>query len=155
MTLKKQWESNVLAGAATVHNGLFLLLKRSKRESFLPDTWGIPAGQVRRREDPSDACLRELLEETGLQGTVVDLVGYSTFASTRNGIELSNLQLNFLVRAEDRTVKLDPASHSDSRWIALDDTSNDLLDPFTREIMFAACDHYKEIEARLRGAAYR
>jgi len=153
MTLKKQWESNVLAGAATVHNGLFLLLKRSKRESFLPDTWGIPAGQVRRREDPRDACLRELLEETGLHGTVVDLVGYSTFASTRNGIELSNVQLNFLVSVEDRAVKLDPASHSDSRWISLDDTSSGLLDPFTRDIMFAVCGHYKE--TRLRSAAYR
>ncbi len=34
---------NVLAGAATVHDGVFLLLKRSQLESFLPDTWGIPA----------------------------------------------------------------------------------------------------------------
>jgi len=155
MTLKKQWERNVLAGAATVHDGQFLLLKRSQRESFLPDTWGIPAGQVWRREDPSDACKRELREETGLQGTVVGLIGYSTFVSTRNSIELSNLQLNFLVKVKYHAVKLDPASHSDSRWIELDDTNNDLLDAFTRDIMLAAGEHYKEIEARQRSAAYQ
>jgi hypothetical protein len=50
---KRQWESNVLAGAATVYDGSFLLLKRSGRESFLPDVWGIPAGQVQQREDPT------------------------------------------------------------------------------------------------------
>jgi 8-oxo-dGTP diphosphatase len=144
MNRKKQQQFNILAGAATVHDGLFLLLKRSRRESFLPDVWGIPAGQVQHDEDPKEGCARELLEETGLEGSVVDLIGYSTFTSKRGGIELSNVQLNFLVYVDDGRVELDPGSHSDARWISLKDSENDLLDPFTREIMESAQLHYKE-----------
>jgi 8-oxo-dGTP diphosphatase len=144
----KQWQSNVLAGAATVHDGLFLLLKRSKRESFLPDVWGIPAGQVQQAEDPGKACGRELLEETGIRGEVIQLIGYSTFQSRRGGVELSNVQLNFLVLADDDEVRIDEASHSAYRWIPLDDTDSDLLDPFTKEVMLSARRYYKELATR-------
>jgi 8-oxo-dGTP pyrophosphatase MutT (NUDIX family) len=148
MTREKQWEFNVLAGAATVHDGLFLLLRRSGRESFLRNAWGIPAGTVHQDEDPREACQRELLEETGLAGNVVDLVSYSTFASKRRAIELSNLQLNFLVRVDDCEVKLNPASHSEFRWISLDAEDNDLVDSFTRSIMISARQYYKEAASR-------
>jgi 8-oxo-dGTP pyrophosphatase MutT (NUDIX family) len=89
--------------------------------------------------------MRELLEETGLRGKVLDLMGYTTFASHRGKVELSNLQLNFLVYAPDWDVKLDQASHSDYRWISLDESENDLLDPFTRNIMLLARQHWKEV----------
>lgn len=99
-----------------MYDGNFLLLRRSGRESFLPNVWGIPAGQVQRGEDPSEACLRELLEEAGLRGEVIDLIGYSTFTSKRGTVELNNLQLNFLVDASAGDVELNGNSHSDFRW---------------------------------------
>jgi 8-oxo-dGTP diphosphatase len=143
------WEFNVLAGAATVHDGSFLLLKRSSREAFLPDVWGIPAGQVHQDEDPGAACLRELHEETGLRGRVVNLLGYSTFASKRNGVKLSNLQLNFLVHVSASNVKLDRTSHSDFKWIPLDDLHNERIDDFTNEVMSSARDYYTDPGARV------
>ena len=143
MTRERRWESNVIAGAATVHNGQFLLLKRSARESFLPNVWGIPAGQVKPGEDPRDACLRELFEETGLQGTVLDLVGYANFVSRRENVDLSNVQLNFLVRVDDSDVKLDDTSHSEAEWITLGDLGSRLLDSFTRKIMIDVLRHYR------------
>ncbi len=143
-TVSTEWTFNVLAGAATVHDGMFLLLKRSPRESFLPSAWGIPAGQVLRDEDPSMACLRELLEETGLHGRMVGLVGYSTFGSERDSTKLHNVQMNFLVRVPGYDVTLNKSSHSEFRWISLDDLGNELLDEFTREIMKSARSYYKE-----------
>jgi 8-oxo-dGTP diphosphatase len=144
---QQAWEFNVLAGAATVHDGSFLVLKRSSREGFLPDVWGIPAGQVHQDEDPRAACLRELSEETGLRGTVLDLLGYSTFASKRNGVNLSNLQLNFLVQVADSNVKLDRTSHSEFKWIPLYDLHNECIDDFTNEVMSSARDYCKEAGA--------
>lgn len=138
MTQETRWAFNILAGAATVHKDSFLLLRRSTKESFLPAAWGIPAGQLLPAEDPSEACLRELREETGLHGKVVELLGYSTFQSKRAGTDLSNLQLNFLVQVDDRAVKLNYDSHSDACWISLDDTDSTLVDSFTREIMSSA-----------------
>jgi 8-oxo-dGTP diphosphatase len=147
MTEQTRWAFNLLVGAATVHDGSFLLLRRSARESFLPDAWGIPAGQVLPAEDPSEACLRELREETGLHGQVIELIGYSTFLSRRAGTDLSNVQLNFLVHVDDRAVKLNHDSHSDARWISIDDTNSALVDSFTREIMSSARQHLDEIDA--------
>jgi len=147
MIPEARWAFNILAGAATVHDRSFLLLRRSARESFLPHAWGIPAGQVLPAEDPSDACLRELHEETGLKGEVIELIGYSTFQSRRAGTALSNVQLNFLVQVDDPSVTLNHASHSDARWIPLDDTESELVDSFTREIMSTALSHLEEADA--------
>jgi 8-oxo-dGTP diphosphatase len=145
--MSQLWESNVLAGAATVHDGFFLMLRRSYRESFLPNVWGIPAGQVQRGEDPDVACLRELKEETGLRGQIVRLIGFSTFPSKRGSVELNNVQLNFLVDVPDVDVKLNRASHSEFKWISLDDTNSEFLDGFTRKIMLSARRGYEETGA--------
>jgi 8-oxo-dGTP diphosphatase len=135
---------NVLVGAAAVYDDLLLLLKRSERETFLPKAWGIPAGQVQFREDPVDASRRELFEETGLRGKVINLIGYSRFQSERNRVQLDNLQLNFLITASSCDVKLDPLSHCDFRWISLDDLENRLLDDFTKKIAVLARECYKQ-----------
>jgi 8-oxo-dGTP pyrophosphatase MutT (NUDIX family) len=139
---------NVLVGAATVHDGSFLLLRRSARESFLPDAWGIPAGQMLYAEDPTDACLRELHEETGLHGEIIELIGYSMFRSRRAGTALSNVQLNFLVHVDDDKVKLNYNSHSECCWISLEDTESELVDAFTRDIMSSVREHFKGLGAR-------
>lgn len=144
MNRETDWKFNLLAGAATVHDGLFLLLRRSSRESFLPGAWGIPAGQVQRGEDPSVTCRRELLEETGLHGRIIDTIGYSHFTSLRQGVELNNLQVNFLVAVPELDVTLDPASHSEYHWISLDEPDSDFLDEFTRNILESARHRYKE-----------
>lgn len=145
MNSNGHWQFNVLAGAATVCRGRFLLLKRSDREAFLPAVWGIPAGQVMKDEDPGDTCRRELLEEAGLHGQVRCLIGYSTFSSNRKSVKLNNIQLNFLVDVADEAVELDHASHSDYTWISLDEVdNNELLDAFTRDIIKSARDSLKD-----------
>lgn len=147
MTQETPRAFNVLVGAATVHDGSFLLLRRSNRESFLPEAWGIPAGQMRHAEDPRKACLRELREETGLHGKIIELIGYSTFRSRRADTDLSNVQLNFLVHVDDDNVKLNYDSHSESRWISLEDTESKIVDEFTREIMSSARERAKELSS--------
>jgi hypothetical protein len=59
-------------------------------------------------------------------------------------VEISNVQLNFLVVVDDFDVTIDLASHSEYQWISLDDLDNDLVDSFTREVMTAARRTYKE-----------
>lgn len=40
------------------------------------ERWGLPKGIVEKGEDPAQTALREVAEETGLEGEVVDKLGY-------------------------------------------------------------------------------
>jgi 8-oxo-dGTP diphosphatase len=70
------------------------------RESFLPGAWGLPCGKVdiSHGEDPRHAAIRELNEETGLQGKILYYAGRSKFVSNWHGRTVANIQRNYLVR---------------------------------------------------------
>lgn len=89
-----------LAAAIVVHGDKVLVVRRSKRERFLPRAWGVPCGKVDvgAREKPREAVLRELREETGLNAEVVCFVGRSIFESDWHGQKTRNVQRNYLVR---------------------------------------------------------
>lgn len=57
-------------GAVIVQNGRYLLINRLKP----PPGWAGPAGHVDEGEDPENAIIREVREETGLTVTRSDLL---------------------------------------------------------------------------------
>lgn len=52
------------AGIAYVCDGMVLLLKRSASAKAHPSTWGFPAGGIEDGETPTEAAIRESVEET-------------------------------------------------------------------------------------------
>lgn len=65
-------EPEEVATAVTFNHGKakFLLLKRSEDREIHPGKWDFPSGRV-EDEEPRNAALRELEEETGLKGTML------------------------------------------------------------------------------------
>ena len=61
-------------------NNTILLVKRA----FEPGKglWGLPGGFIELNEGPEEAAKRELFEETGLQGTVMRIIGFSCHFGT-------------------------------------------------------------------------
>jgi 8-oxo-dGTP diphosphatase len=90
-----------LAAAIAVHSDRVLIVRRSIREGFLPGVWGLPCGKVDQGESVEEAVLRELREETGLDGEVVRKVGTCFFDSDWHGQRVRNEQSNFLIRPKD------------------------------------------------------
>jgi 8-oxo-dGTP pyrophosphatase MutT (NUDIX family) len=86
-----------LAAAVVVLGDRILIVRRSKKEGYLPRQWGVPCGKIDGAEDPAVAVLRELAEEAGLEGVVTAYVGFSKFSSTYRGQETENVQQNFWV----------------------------------------------------------
>jgi ADP-ribose pyrophosphatase YjhB (NUDIX family) len=62
--------------------------------------WTLPGGGLEFGEDPLDGCLRELEEETGLLGTVLDLAGVDSqcYVLDREGGQVEMHALRILYR---------------------------------------------------------
>jgi 8-oxo-dGTP diphosphatase len=77
------YENPLPCAAALVRNseGEILLVKRGVEPS--KGEWALPSGFIEIDETPEKACLRELKEETGLEGRIVRLVGVYSQESVR------------------------------------------------------------------------
>lgn len=76
--MKRRDRSNVWLAAAgiVIQDGKWLVVK--KRYGGLKGLWSIPAGFVNEGETVDQAAVREVLEETGIETVVEDIVGLRT-----------------------------------------------------------------------------
>jgi 8-oxo-dGTP diphosphatase len=141
--------SLALAAAIVIHENRVLIVRRSRKEKFLPGRWGVPCGKIDPGELAADAVLRELREETGLSGDVVCFAGRSTFRSVWRGRSVENRQSNFLVEPiidPDDTDESNmprvrpPEADQDSKWVAADKIENVGLDSHNLRTIRQALD---------------
>ena len=99
--------------------------------------WGLPKGGVEAGESYADTAVREVAEETGIDGVVereIGAIDYS-FYSRQDGGRIHKTVHYFLVRA----VGGDTARHdhevSEARWMTLDDALGAMTYPNEREIV--------------------
>ena len=72
--------TRVAAYAVVLDDDGRLLLCRLSADELYPGWWTLPGGGIDFGEDPRQAALRELTEETGLTGEVVSLAEVESFA---------------------------------------------------------------------------
>jgi len=130
-----------LAAAIVMHRDHVLIVRRSMTETFLPGVWSLPCGKVGTGENPRDAVLRELREETGLDGTVIGFAGTSLpFESNFRGTAVRNLQRNYVVqlrgpaaRAQSLTeVEVPDRETQDFLWVPIGEIDKADLDDHNR-----------------------
>jgi 8-oxo-dGTP pyrophosphatase MutT (NUDIX family) len=107
-----------LAAAIVLHRGHVLLVRRSRNEGFLPGIWGIPCGKLDKGERSEHAVVRELREETGLDGTVIKRVGSLSFESEFDGHQVVNIQDNFLVSIDSEEQNIQHGFFISSKTVA-------------------------------------
>ena len=59
--------------AAINADGKILIAKRNQKPG--KNKWALPGGFIESNENPEKACLRELKEETGVEGEIIKLAG--------------------------------------------------------------------------------
>ncbi len=100
-----------VAVTVPIRNGEILLLRRSI-ETSSTGKWALPGGKIKQGEEASEAALRELKEETGLQGDITD-----KGESYVDEGELGKWRLHpFLVKVEASKVELNH-EHSEYSWV--------------------------------------
>ncbi|MBL6732923.1 MAG: NUDIX hydrolase [Candidatus Poseidonia sp.] len=103
-------------GVATrvVRDGHILLVQEAKGRHA--GRWGLPKGNVDDNESPENAALRELREETGLEGQLVGLAGVRT-ALQSNGPAVF---LCYEATVTDDQLQTDGDEIASARWFSLD-----------------------------------
>jgi ADP-ribose pyrophosphatase len=90
-------------------------LVRQFRPALEQFTWELPAGMVDAGESPSEACRRELMEETGYPALQVNLLGVTAPCSGR----LSNRLHAFFVEAGERKADFQPERGLEVRLVPI------------------------------------
>lgn len=102
-----------IAVGVVEHKDRILLLKRTPQRRYSPEKWQPVSGFVDEGEEPKGSVLREVREETGLEGKVI-----------REGepFEVSDewgrwYIIPFLVSVDSGEVKIDREEHSEYMWM--------------------------------------
>ena len=98
-------------------DGVYLLLRRNE-EPYLGE-WDLPGGFVEMGESPSDAVVREVLEETGLTVTPMEVIG--TFTSEYGDTGKHTIDIAYLCRLDGGDFELDRTEKTDAAWFRLED----------------------------------
>ena len=85
--------------------------------------WSFPKGLVQTREEPPVAAIREIGEETGVQGEIIELLGQSNYMYRRQGVLIDKTVYFYLVHALSSAIKPQYEEVHDARWF----TANEAL----------------------------
>ncbi len=104
-------------GAVVVDEDDLLLIRRGRGPA--QGEWSIPGGRVRTGELLAEAVVRELLEETGLEGICEDLVGWVE----RIGDDFHFVILDFRVTLLERIEPTAGDDAAEAAWVPLVDVA--------------------------------
>lgn len=105
------WVCNVL-----VRRGERLLVLRRATGGYLGDQWDLPGGKSEPGEEPADAALRELHEETGLMATLGAEVAHWSNPDTKGGDFRYHIVTFEAVELDDAADVALTREHSDHLW---------------------------------------
>lgn len=78
-------QAGAIAVRADGPEPLFLIVTAKKD----PGAWIFPKGHIEQGESPEEAALRELREETGVEGSLLSRVGSSAFVSGTERVDVT------------------------------------------------------------------
>jgi 8-oxo-dGTP pyrophosphatase MutT (NUDIX family) len=99
-------------------------------------TWALPKGVIDSGESPSEAALREIAEETGARGRLLEKLGDVRYVYMWAGERVFKVVSFYLVRYSGGRLGEVPAEHAhevaEVRWLPLEDAPRLLAYPGER-----------------------
>ena len=116
-------------GAIVVDDEHLLLVRRGRGPAA--GTWSVPGGHIEAGETVPEAVLRELREETGLEGVCGPLIGWAE----RIDEEQHSVILDFAVTVLDTAEPVAGDDAAEARWVPLWDVAEMNLAPGLAEFL--------------------
>ena len=142
-------EREFSAGGVLVRNVRGRALVAAIRPQGKPEgTWALPKGNIDPGESPAETAVREVWEETGVHGRLVEKLGDVRYAYTRRGgLRVFKVVSFFLLRAgRGRIGEIEEAMRvevAEARWLPLDDATRLLAYGGEREMAAKARDRLR------------
>ena len=130
-----------------------------QRKDHYKAAWQMPQGGVEKKEDPREAALRELWEETGVDPALVtveaetanwlpyelphDLVP-KLWKGRYRGQEQKWFLMRFRGQDSDIDITLPPREFSQWRWLAADQLVDQIV-PFKRHVYAAVMEEFRDL----------
>jgi 8-oxo-dGTP pyrophosphatase MutT (NUDIX family) len=104
---------------------------RPRRDHHVPEIWALPKGRIDEGESGAETAAREVLEETGISGEVVQKLGdvryvYTQTWGTGRGTRIFKVVSFFLLRATGGRIGDIPEGMevevAEARWLPLDES---------------------------------
>lgn len=111
--------------------------------------WCLPKGHLESGETPEQAAVREIAEETGIEGRVVASLGIIDYWFSADGRRVHKMVHHYLLEATGGALSIegDPDQEAvDAAWVPLDELGHRLAFPNERRIA-------REARARLADSA--
>jgi len=128
------------AGILVFANDNVLLVRHGESAGHLNDTYDIPAGRLEPDESSTEAAIRELFEETGLQTTVNNLIKvpekYTATIERKDG-SIKNYNLDTFV-CIDWSGELKANNETTPEWINIADLEKIKLLPNVKKMILDA-----------------
>lgn len=108
----------VCVGAVALDNDCLLLIRRGRGPAA--GEWSVPGGRVEEGETLAEAVVRELLEETGIEGVCGELVGWVERIHADHHHVILDFRVDVL--ADQEPVAGDDAA--EARWVPLHEVTD-------------------------------
>ena len=108
----------VCVGAVAVDNDRLLLIRRGRGPA--QGEWSVPGGRVLAGETLAEAVVRELLEETGVEGVCNDLIGWVE----RIGDDYHHVILDFRVDVLEPGHPVAGDDAAEAAWVPLTEVAD-------------------------------
>lgn len=93
-------------------NDIFVLLIR---DSYSRWTW--PKGKIDEGESPSDAAIREIKEETGVNARIIKKIGQTQYYYKLNNVLIFKTVYIYLCETRDTVLKIQYSEIKEGKWL--------------------------------------
>lgn len=104
--------------------------------------WTLPKGLIDKGEKSEDAAVREIIEETGLSGAVVDLIGEKSFwfYIKKENIKCKKTVIYYLLEYTHGDINNHCSEVDEARWFPIDEAITKVSYTSDKEIIQKAKD---------------